>query len=375
METSLVGSSWSAGPVPALSEGTYTVQAEQKSFSLGGQPGVSPPSTFTVDATSPQVTVSSPASGSSTGSESLVVEGSAGTDEGDSARVSLQVYSGLTITSAQAPAQSHTVTVARGAWSAPLAGLHPGSYTLRAEQSDDVGNQGISPTTTFTVTQYSVAAPADQPAPPAASFSWFPSNPHPGEGVSLASTSTDATSPISALAWDLTGGGAFVSGAQSTTTSFATPGNHLVRLRVTDAAGLSSVAAETIAVTARPLIVMQPFPIVRIAGSATASGVKVRLLSVQAPGRARIQVRCRGHGCPVRSQSRIAAAGRVGATPIEFPRFERSLPAGVRLEIRVSKPGEVGKYTSFVIRRGKLPKRRDSCLDPGGVKPIPCPSS
>jgi hypothetical protein len=86
-------------------------------------------------------------------------------------------------------------------------------------------------------------------------------------------------------------------------------------------------------------------------------------------------VRCSGHGCPVRSQSRIAAAGRVGATPIEFPRFERSLPAGVRLEIRVSKPGEVGKYTSFAVRRGKLPKRRDSCLDPGGVKPMPCPSS
>jgi hypothetical protein len=120
---------------------------------------------------------------------------------------------------------------------------------------------------------------------------------------------------------------------------------------------------------------MQPFPIVRIAGSATPSGVKVRLLSVQAPGRARIQVRCRGHGCPVSSQSRIAAAGRVSATPIDFPRFERSLPAGVRLEIRVSKPGEVGKYTSFAIRRGKLPKRRDSCLDPGGVKPMPCPSS
>jgi hypothetical protein len=67
--------------------------------------------------------------------------------------------------------------------------------------------------------------------------------------------------------------------------------------------------------------------------------------------------------------------GRVVATPIEFPRFERLLPAGITLEIRVSRPGEVGKYTSFAIRRGKLPKRRDSCLDPGGVKPMPCPSS
>jgi hypothetical protein len=375
VETSLAGSSWSAGLLPALSEGTYTVQAEQKSFSLGGQPGVSPSSTFTVDATSPQVTVSSPLSGSSTGSESPVVEGSAGTDEGDSAEVSVQVYSGLTITSGQTPTQSHTVMAARGIWSAPLAGLHPGSYTLRAEQSDDVGNQGVSPTTSFTVTRPPAAAPLDLRTPPAASFSSFPSSPHPGERVSLASSSTDATSPITAFAWDLTGSGAFVPGAQSITTSFARPGDHLVRLRVTDAGGLSSVADETIAVTARPLIVMQPFPIVRIAGSATGSGVKLRLLSVQAPGRARITVQCRGRGCPVKSQSRVATVGKVGTTPIEFPRFEHSLPAGVTLEIRVFKPGEVGKYTSFAIRRGKPPKRHDSCLDPGGVKPIPCPSS
>jgi hypothetical protein len=86
-------------------------------------------------------------------------------------------------------------------------------------------------------------------------------------------------------------------------------------------------------------------------------------------------VRCKGRGCPVKSQSRVAAFGRVGTAPIEFRRFEGSLRAGVTLEIRVFKPGEVGKYTSFAIRRGKPPKRYDSCLDPGGVKQIPCPSS
>jgi hypothetical protein len=373
VETSLVGSSWSAGPVPALSEGTYTVQAEQKSFSLGGQPGVSPSSTFTVDATSPQVTVSSPPPGSSTGSESLVVEGSAGTDEGDSTQVAVQVYSGLTITSGQSTTQSHTVTAAKGHWSAPVANLRPGAYTLRAEQSDDVGNQGVSQTVTFTVGQ--PAAAAAPVSPPAASFSWFPTNPHPRERVSLASTSTDATSPITSLAWDLTGKGGFLAGAQTASTSFSTPGNHLVRLRVTDAVGLSSAVAGTIVVTARPLIVMQPFPIVRIAGRATRSGVNLRLLSVLAPARARVTVSCKGRGCPVKSQSRVAAFGRVSTAPIEFPRFQRSLPAGVTLEVRVSKPGEVGKYTSFAIRRGKLPKRHDSCLDPGGVKPMPCPSS
>jgi hypothetical protein len=60
---------------------------------------------------------------------------------------------------------------------------------------------------------------------------------------------------------------------------------------------------------------------------------------------------------------------------IAFRRFQRSLPAGVILEIRIYKLGRIGKYTRFVIRHGKLPKRVDACLDPAGIKPIACPSS
>jgi hypothetical protein len=45
------------------------------------------------------------------------------------------------------------------------------------------------------------------------------------------------------------------------------------------------------------------------------------------------------------------------------------------LEVRVYKPGQVGKYTRLSIRRGKGPKRDDKCLAPEGVRPITCPSS
>jgi PKD repeat protein len=322
------------------------------------------------------VAISSPPAGGSTSGESVVVEGSAGTDEGDLAQVVVQLYSGSTITPGQAPAQIRPVAATRGSWSQTFAGLPQGSYSLRAEQSDDVGNQGVSQIVTFTVGQPAAAAAPVHPAsPPVASFSWFPPNPHTHERVSLASSSTDATSPITSLAWDLTGNGGFLAGAQTLSTSFSTPGSHLVRLRVTDAGGLSSVAAATIVVTPRPAIIMQPFPIVRIAGSATRSGVDLRLLSVLAPARARITVSCKGRGCPVKSQSRVAAVGRGGSAPIQFRRFERRLLAGVTLEIRVSRPGEVGKYTSFAIRRGKPPVRLDSCLDPAGVRPMRCPPS
>jgi hypothetical protein len=60
---------------------------------------------------------------------------------------------------------------------------------------------------------------------------------------------------------------------------------------------------------------------------------------------------------------------------VSFRKFERFLPAGVVLQIRVSKPGKIGAYTRFHVRRRKLPVRSDSCLDLAGVKPIACPRS
>jgi hypothetical protein len=149
-----------------------------------------------------------------------------------------------------------------------------------------------------------------------------------------------------------------------------------VRLLVTNADGLWSVAAATINVVGPSVPLMQPYPVVRLAGSETGSGVKLRLLAVQQlPPGARITVRCKGRHCPIRFATRMAASNnqRVGA--VEFRLFERSLRFGVTLEVLVSVPGEIGKYTRFSIRRGKLPQRLDTCLDPAGVKPIACPSS
>jgi PKD repeat protein len=214
------------------------------------------------------------------------------------------------------------------------------------------------------------------PAPPVASFTWFPSVPQTGETVSLISSSTDATSPITATAWDLTSGGPFQSAGAVLTTSFSSPGAHAVQLRVTNAEGLSSVATETIHVVSPTLLLMQPFPVVRIAGTETASGVKLKLLEVQQmPAGARITLRCKGRGCPIKSATRVAVAGERGVAPVEFRRLERSLPFGLTLEILVSKPSEIGKYTRFTIRRGKLPRRVDMCLEPASLKPLVCPSS
>ena len=117
---------------------------------------------------------------------------------------------------------------------------------------------------------------------------------------------------------------------------------------------------------ATPLRMMRPAPTVRISGRLTKRGAMIRRLSVRAPSGARISVRCRGRGCPRRTLARPAAVRRLRA-------FERHLRAGIRLEIRVTRAGFIGKHTLIRIRLGKAPWRRDRCLFPGSNAPARCP--
>jgi PKD repeat protein len=358
--------SWEITAKP-LVDGTYTALAIEP-----GAPTTSPGVTFTIDTKPPLVTLTSPANGSSTTSGSVEVGGAAGTAKGDVPSVTLKLFAGGT-PAAQAQLEAVALQAPNGRWSTTLGGLGPGTYTVRAEQSDEAGNTGVSQQTTFTITS------TPPPSPPVAAFSWVPSAPNAGENVSFVSSSTDLTSPITTFAWSLESNSPFFAGRPLFTASFANPGNHVVRLRVTDALGLSNVATETVPVRAPEFTVMEPFPIVRIAGSETSNGAKISLLTVQAPVGARVSVSCRGKGCKPRSESRMALAGarrhNAGVVVLAFRPFERSLPAGVVLKIQVSKPGEIGKYTSFAIRRNKLPVRNDACLWPTNSKPIPCPTS
>ena len=112
---------------------------------------------------------------------------------------------------------------------------------------------------------------------------------------------------------------------------------------------------------------LRPFPIVRIRGYFKRGGVRVTLLSINAPSSARIAARCVGPGCPVRSV-------RVASAPARLHAFERFLPAGTVLQVRVTSAGRIGKYASFVIRAHSAPLRNDLCLMPGKSKPSACPT-
>jgi hypothetical protein len=233
-----------------------------------------------------------------------------------------------------------------------------GAYAVTLCVSDGIDDATV--TRRFTV----------QNRPPAAAIAYAPLAPMSGDTVALVSTSADPDGPIVSQDWDLDGDGAFDDAIGATASvSFEAPGNHPVGLLVTDRDGAANVATVAIAVRARPAEPITPFPVVRMAGSFGQSGIRIQQLVVRAPVGARVEVDCRGRGCPFKKVIR-----RARSEVIRIRRFSRRVlrPDAV-VEIWVTKSGEVGKYTRFRIRKGRPPSRVDRCLPPGAKRPAPCP--
>jgi PKD repeat protein len=220
---------------------------------------------------------------------------------------------------------------------------------------------------------------------PTASFDYRPAVPIAEQQVTFFSTSDDPDKNIETVEWDLDGDGAFETAGASIARSYPT-GSFNVSVRVTDTEGAFSIATQTIVVSAPPpatqapqissegsqLRLLNPFPLVRIAGRIGRSGTRFRVLSVSAPAGATVTVRCKGRGCPFKASSRSATASR----QVRIRKLERRLlRAGATIKIFVTKPGSIGKYTSIRIRGGKPPRRSDRCLMPdSNTKPVKCPS-
>jgi hypothetical protein len=214
--------------------------------------------------------------------------------------------------------------------------------------------------------------------PPTPSLTFFPAAPVAGELVNFVSTSRDADGSITNQLWDLDNDGTFDDGSGGlASTRFQQEGTYVVRLWTVDNNRAEQVAAETVTVAPKPLALLSSFPVVRLVGKATRSGIRINRFTVEAPIGARVEVRCRGGGCPRRGQIRKV---RERSNPqakqtrlLRFRRFERRLRARAALRIFVTKPGAIGKYTSFRIRKGNAPKRRDLCMLPGAKLPSRCP--
>jgi plastocyanin len=256
-------------------------------------------------------------------------------------------------------------------------------------------------------------------------FSHDPAAPTAGEPVTFTSTSS-LERPIALEAWDFNGDGQVDTFGHSVTRTFDAPGSYTVVLYVLGDTGTIRSASKLVTVSPgppappppappppRPVVVepspppstshpapipqpptapvsptttgssaptaIAPFPVVRIAGSYTTLGVRLRLFAVTAPAGVRITVRCKGRGCPYRRRGPFVVRGSGprpvggGGRYVRIPGFPgHLLKPGVRLQVFVAHEDRIGKYTSFRIRRGHPPLRADRCLRPGGTTVISC---
>lgn len=174
---------WSVAPAFGLEPGLYTASARQAD--AAGNVGTSASSTFTIDSVGPAVTLVHPdAAAIATGAPSF--DGSAGTAAGDSATVTVNVYSGTSASGT--PALTLHAGSSGGLWSTSSSTiLADGTYSAQAEQSDGAGNVGRSAVRTFTVD-------TTKPSPSLA---------HPASGAFLPSATPTFDGSAGSMAGDL----------------------------------------------------------------------------------------------------------------------------------------------------------------------------
>ena len=116
------------------------------------------------------------------------------------------------------------------------------------------------------------------------------------------------------------------------------------------------------------LAFIDPFPVVRISGRFTRKRTKLTRVTVNAPRGTRIRVNCKGRGCPYRRKA-------IAVKLVRIPKLQRSYRPNATIEIRVTQPRKIGKYTRVKTRRGKAPLRIDRCLKPNSTRPVRCPTA
>jgi PKD repeat protein len=234
---------------------------------------------------------------------------------------------------------------------------------------------------------------------PAVSLSASPAAPVVGDAVTFTAVASDADGTVSAIAWDLDNDGQFDDGAGATASwTFLTPGSRIVAVRATDDMGVATIAFQTIDVTgsttgasmnptppgsaplsfppdaasgSRRSHLLSPFPIVRIRGLIMRNAVRISLLSVVAPRGATVKVLCHGRSCSKKSVKRRVASGKGS---VRFHTLEKRMRKGTLIQVFVTAPRLIGKYTSFTIRSNAAPSRRDRCLTSRHAKPVACPA-
>jgi hypothetical protein len=84
-----------------------------------------------------------------------------------------------------------------------------------------------------------------------------------------------------------------------------------------------------------------------------------------------IRAACKGKGCK-RKRMRVAVAKNGAGVSLTRLVKGAKLKPGARIEIRITRPGSLGRFRRFTIRSGKVPRQTRRCLVPGSAKPVKC---
>jgi hypothetical protein len=108
----------------------------------------------------------------------------------------------------------------------------------------------------------------------------------------------------------------------------------------------------------------------------------VLALVVNGAANDKVSVKCRGRGCPYAKRStsvrRIRRCGKTpttrgcragGTLALTRPFRGHRLRVGTRITVTITRARWIGKYYSFTVRAGRIPRVRIDCLAPGGTRP------
>jgi hypothetical protein len=167
----------------SLPAGNYFAQAHQTDVS--GNVGTSTANGFTVagDATPPVPIIESPGPGAVSLVASPTISGVSGIDAGDLPDVTVEVFQGGSTGGALVDAT--VATADDGDWSTDVGPLANGTYTVRARQSDQSGNEGLSDPVTFRVAVRQEPTPTPTPTPTATPTPTPPPPPEPKLGETV----------------------------------------------------------------------------------------------------------------------------------------------------------------------------------------------
>jgi hypothetical protein len=71
--------------------------------------------------------------------------------------------------------------------------------------------------------------------------------------------------------------------------------------------------------------------------------------------------------------ARAAPVGGLTAINLAKPFRNRKLRVGTVIQVRITKPGYIGRLLRYTIRKNKRPKSSPTCLTPDTSKQMTCP--